>query len=76
MKAMRMEFKLVVLQLVKAIRENNYRVLTDIILDYATRLYREKDFTRTKYLDKMQTYSQKERKSYLILCIVSYVKRL
>ena len=45
MKAMRMEFKLVTLQLIMAIRENNNRVLTDIILDYATRSYREQEFT-------------------------------
>ena len=49
-KAMRMEFKLI-LQLVMAIRENNDRVLTDIILDYATRLYREKEVTQAEYLD-------------------------
>ena len=51
MKAMHMEFKLVILQLAMDIRKNSDRVLTDIILDYATRLYREKEFTRAKYLD-------------------------
>ena len=51
MKAMRMEFKLVILQFVMAIRENNDIVLTDIVLDYATRLHREKECTRAKYLD-------------------------
>ena len=45
MKAMRMEFKLVILELIMAIRESNNRVLTDIILDYATRLYQEKEFS-------------------------------
>ena len=51
MKARRMEFKLVIVQLVNGISENIDKVLTDIILDYATRVYREKEFTRTEYLD-------------------------
>ena len=42
MKAMHMEFKLVILQLMMAIPEKIYdRLLTDIILDYATRLYKK-----------------------------------
>ena len=32
-KAMRMKFKLAIIQLIMAIRENNDRVLTDIISD-------------------------------------------
>ena len=45
MKAMRMEFKLAILQLVMAIRDRNDRVLSDLVLDYATRLYQEIEFT-------------------------------
>ena len=40
---------------------NNDTVLTAIILDYATRLYREKEFTRAEYLVYVSIFTKREK---------------
>ena len=47
----RMEFELAILQLIMAIREDDDRVLTNIVFILCNSIVLEKEFSRAKYLD-------------------------